>query len=125
MPIRLDLSEGMMGGAYIPARLMPQAHELVNRNIKRSIRRMIDADMDAELLQGLMMEAVTYAASNNLGLFEAIGLVDFSDPSTWPPGMHVHNRPITKDIIQRVTIAAKPDPKPGKLSRLLTRLNRS
>ena len=124
MPIRLDLGEGMMGGAYIPARLMPQVHELVSRNLKRSVRRMIDADMDATTLQGLMMEAVEYAATNELGLFEAIGLVDFSEPATWPPGIRVHNRPSDKGVVQRVALAAKPEPKPGAISRVWKTLTR-
>jgi hypothetical protein len=124
MPIRLDLSEGMMGGAYIPSRLMPQTHDLMSKNVKRSIRRMVDADMDAELLQALMMEAVAYAASNGLGLYEAIGFVDFSEPATWPPGTRVHNRPSDKAIIERVAIAARPGPKPGAFSRMWKKLNR-
>ena len=124
MPIRLDLSEGMMGGAYIPARLLPQAHELMARNVKRSIRRMVDADMDAELLQALMMEAVAYAASNGLGLYEAIGFVDFSEPATWPSGTRIRNRPTDKAIIDQVATAARPDHKPGAFSRMWNKLNR-
>jgi hypothetical protein len=123
IPIRLDLGEGMMGGGYIPARLMPQAQEMVYRNIKRSVRRMIDAEMNATTLQALMMEAVDYAAASHLGLFEAVGLVDFSDPATWPPGSQVHNRPSDKGILQLVADAARPDPKPSRISRLFNRLN--
>jgi hypothetical protein len=125
MPIRLDLTFGMMGGAYLPARLIPEAEVLLERNLRRSVRRMTDADMDAQQLQAMMIEAVRYARSNSVGLFEAIGLVDPYDSATWPTTMMVRAAPTDQELVERIAQAAKPDPKPGLLSRLRGRIVRT
>jgi len=123
LPIRLDPGERMMGGGYIPARLIPQAEELLDRNLPRSVRRMIDGELDAVSLQGLMMEATAYARMNHMGLYEVIGLVDYQNSSTWPPDYRVRNRPADRATIQRISIASKPEPKPGAISTLWKRIS--
>lgn len=71
MPIRLELEAGMMGGAYIPPRLLNQMADMVEQRFERLARRMNDADYDPYAMLGLITEAVTYARDRGLGLFEA------------------------------------------------------
>ncbi|MBX3070283.1 MAG: hypothetical protein KF883_07320 [Thermomicrobiales bacterium] len=123
LPIRLDLHEGQMGGGYLPARLAGDAAALLDRNLERSVRRMAEAEMDAARLQGLMTEAVQYADAHNLGLFEAIGVVVDTEPASWPRSGRVVVMPSDRDVQQRVALALKPEPKPGRLSKLLGRFS--
>ncbi|CAN5699344.1 hypothetical protein BH23CHL5_BH23CHL5_20440 [soil metagenome] len=123
MPIRLDFSFGMMGGGYIPARLIPEAEVLLDRNLKRSLRRMIDADMNAELLQGMMMESVRFARSQGTGLYEAIGVVDPFNSATWGSSMDVQISVRDAALVDRIRYAAKPEPKPGLIKRLRDRFS--
>ncbi len=124
LPIRLDLHEGRMGGGFLPARLTPDAVRLLDRNLERSVRRMNEAELDAARLQGLMTEAVRYAGDRNMGLFEAIGVVVDSEPRSWPAGGSVIVTPTDRQLQQRITLALKPPPQPGRLSRLMGRISR-
>lgn len=123
LPIRLDLHEGRMGGGYLPAHLANDALALIDRNLVRNVRRMSDAEMDAPRLQGLMTEAVRYASSHGMGLFEAIGVVVDSEPASWPAGRHVRVMPADKALLDRIQTALKPPPKPGRFSRILGRFS--
>lgn len=125
LPIRLDLHEGRMGGGYLPAHLANDAMTLIDGNLERSVRRMSDAEMDAARLQGLMTEAVRYASSHGMGLFEAIGVVVDSEPASWPAGRRVHVMPADKELLDRIQAALKPPPKPGRVARLFGRFSGS
>jgi hypothetical protein len=121
MPIRLDFAGAAMGGGYIPARLIPQAGELFERNLRRNVKRMLEAEMNAVPMQVMMMEAVRYAAVHGMGLYEAVGVIAYDDPATWPPGARVLTRPSDKELLDRVDEAARPEPEPGLIARLLGR----
>lgn len=123
MPIRLDLSFGMMGGGYIPARLIPQVEVLLDRNLKRSLRRMLDADMNAEHLQGMMMEAVRFARIEGTGLYEAVGVVDPFNSETWGSSMGVQTSVCDAALVEQIRQSAKPEPKPGLIERLRARFS--
>ncbi|MGD9711600.1 MAG: hypothetical protein AB7V46_05975 [Thermomicrobiales bacterium] len=121
LPIRLDYQEGQMGGCYLPARLMAQAEEILDRNLERSVRRLAEANMDAHLLQGLILEAVRTARSANQGLFEAIGVVIADVPESWPAGGAVVTAPSDRAVRSRIDAALKPADEPGRLRRLFGR----
>jgi len=121
LPIRLDLHEGVMGGCYLPARLITQALEMLDRNLERNVKRMAEAEMDAIRLQGLMIEAVRTAGATGLGLYEAIGVVIPDEPSSWPVGQPVHTHPTDRELQKRIQVALKPPEEPGVLKRILGR----
>ncbi len=123
LPIRLELQEGAMGGCYLPARLIADAGELIDRNLERSVRRMVEAEMDASTLQGLMSEAVRTARDRHQGLYEAIGVVVAGEPRSWPQSQNVVVQPRDKELQQRIALAIKPEQEPGVLKRLLGRFS--
>lgn len=71
MPIRLEVQAGMMGGAYVPPRLIDQMAEMLDQRLERLAKRMHDADYDPYAMLALIHEAVTYARERGLGLYEA------------------------------------------------------
>jgi len=119
MPIRLDTQRGLMGGAYVPARLVGDLYELLDFRLDRMARRLHEAEFDAVRLLGLMFEAVSYARERGLGLYEALDAVG---PPI--PGMVLIEpdpKRIDRELRQRIEQAIKPKKGPGLLSRLFGR----
>lgn len=119
MPIRLDLQRGLMGGAYVPARLVGDLHELLEFRLDRMARRLHEAEYDPVAMLGLMFEAVDYARERGLGLYEALDVVG---PTL--PGMVVvepNPKRLDRELRQRIEVAIKPKKGPGLLARLLGR----
>jgi hypothetical protein len=128
MPIRLDLSRGMMGGAFIPSRLIPDFERLLETRLERSVRRLSDAELDPVAVMGLMFELAAYARQQRLGLYEAIDVVTPGRPDAMPPGLHLvvaDRKRVEPSLRRRIEIAAKPSKKPGLLARMLGRGARS
>jgi hypothetical protein len=121
MPIRIESGDSMMGGAWIPARLVPQYLERLDRNLERSVRRLNEAELDGPALMGLMYEITRYAADRDMGLYEAIDLLDAADPGTWPPGAQVISRTTDQTLIERIRAATQPPKEPGLIARFLGR----
>lgn len=124
LPIRLDLARGMMGGAFIPARLVPDLERLLDARIERVVRRLIDADFDGVAVMGLMLEAARFARERGLGLYEAMDVITPSAPEAMPPGARVvvaDRKRIEPGLRKRLEQAAKPPKKPGLLSRMFGR----
>lgn len=128
MPIRIDLSRGMMGGAFIPARLIPDLERLLETRLERSVKRLIDAELDAVLVMGLMYEIVAAARQSGMGLFEAIDVVTPDRVEALPPGARIvvaDRKRVDAALRKRIETAAKPEKKPGLLARMLGRGARS
>ena len=124
MPIRLDPSMSMMGGAHVPARLVPQLKSQVEERETRLLRRMTEAEMDAVPIYAAMLEALTYATEHGLGLYEAVDVIVPEAPQATPPGAVVivpDRKRIPKDVRHRLEEATKPPKQPGLLTRLLGR----
>jgi hypothetical protein len=117
MPIRLDLQAGMMGGAYVPERLIDQLDALLDERLERMAKRLKDADYDPFPTLGLMREAVRYAKERGLGLYEAIDVAI--------PGMNVVQAPAKKQLDpefrERIEKAIAEEKKPGLLGRIFGR----
>jgi hypothetical protein len=128
MPIRLDLSRGMMGGSFIPARLIPDFERLLETRLERSVRRLIDAELDPVAVLGLMYELAAYARRSNLGLYEAIDVVTPDQPGAMPPSIQLvmaDRKRVDPALRKQIDLAAKPVKKPGLLARMLGRGARS
>lgn len=124
LPIRLDLSRGMMGGAFIPARLVPDLERLLDARLERMMRRLIEAEWNGVELLGLMFEAVSYARTHRLGIYEAMDVVGpAGDVPGVPAGrvLTADTRRLDKALRRRLEAAAKPPKKPGLLARLTRR----
>jgi hypothetical protein len=124
MPIRLDFGRGLMGGAFVPARLVPDLEKLLDARIERIVRRLIDAELDGVAVMGLMMEACAYARARSLGLFEGIDVVVPDEPASIPPGGRVvvaDPKRLDPALRARLEQAAKPPKKPGLVARLFGR----
>ena len=122
MPIRLDLQGGLMGGAWIPPRLMGNLRELLDTRLDRLARRLHEAEYDPYALLGLMDSAVTYAAERNLGLFEAIGVVGpYGEHSAGIEVIAAEPKRMNQDLLRRIEIAITPPKKPGLISRMFGR----
>lgn len=117
MPIRLDLQGGMMGGAYVPARLIDQLDAMLDERLERMAKRLKDADYDPFPMLGLMRAAVSYAKERGLGLYEAIDIVT--------PDMRVVLAPEKKQLDpafrDRIEKAIAEEKKPGLFGRLFGR----
>jgi hypothetical protein len=119
MPIRLDLQRGLMGGAYVPSRLVGDLYELLDFRLDRMARRLHEAEYDAVAVLGLMFEAVGYARERGLGLYEALDAVG---PPI--PGMLLIEpdpRRLDRELRDRIEQAIKAQKGPGLLSRLFGR----
>lgn len=109
MPIRLDVQSGLMGGAYIPARLIGSLQEIIDARFDRTVRRLVDAGYDPINTMGLVTEAVAFARQNGLGLYEAMDAVG-PDGQAWS-GMQVIEpdpKRLGKEFRQRIALARKP-----------------
>jgi hypothetical protein len=121
LPIRLDLSRGMMGGAYVPARLTGELERLLEARLERTVRRLIDAEWDGVAVLGLMLEMAAFARSNGLAIYEALDVVA---PDGTVPGVPearvitADKRRLEKGLRERLELAAKPPKKPGRWARL-------
>lgn len=122
MPIRLDLHGGLMGGAWIPARLIPDLRELLDTRLDRMARRLHDAEYDAFAMLGLMHRAANYAAEHQLGLFEAIGVIGpHGEHATGTTVIVPDRRQMDLDLVRRIETAILPPKKQGLISRILGR----
>ena len=121
MPIRIEAGDAMTGGAWVPARLMAEYLERLDRNLERSVRRLNEAELDGPALMGLMYETACFASDRGMGLYEAVDLLDPADPGTWPPGARVVTRTTDKALIERIRVATQPSKEPGLIARLLGR----
>lgn len=124
MPIRLDFGRGLMGGAFVPARLVPDFEKLLEARIERIVRRLIDAEVDGVAVMGLMLETCAYARARELGLLEGVDVVVPDEPASIPPGGRVvlaDKKRIDPALRVRLEQAAKPPKKPGLVARLLGR----
>jgi hypothetical protein len=121
MPIRLDLHGGMMGGAWIPARLMDNLAELMDSRLERMARRLHEAERDPFPMIDLMNQAVEYARDRGMGLYEAQDAVG----SAPVPGMRViepsDKKRMDPEVRQRIQAAITPEKKPGFFSRFFHR----
>ncbi len=122
MPIRLDLQHGMMGGSYVPARLIPDLARMLDTHLERTARRMHEGEYDTMALLGLMLEAVTYARERDLGLYEAMDIVGPNGEAL--PGtvvIRADSKRIEPAIRTRIEAAIKPPKKPGLFARIFSR----
>ncbi len=116
IPIRLEVQAGMMGGAYVPPRLINDLGELLDSKLERMAKRMNDADYDPFAMIALLHQAVSYARERGLGLYEA------QDAVGGPvPGMHVVEAPEKKrmdtDLRKRIETAIAEEKKGSLFSR--------
>ncbi len=122
MPTRLDLQIGMMGGAYIPDRLIDQAFQLLDDHMERSVKRLMAAEYDPMASLGLMYEAVSYARERGLGLYEAM---DVTGPDgEGLPGATVlrpDRKRLDRDLVLRIAAYQKPPKPPGLIQRMFGR----
>lgn len=121
MPIRIESGDGMMGGAWVPARLIDQYLERLDAHLERSVRRMNEAELDGAAMMGLMHEAARYAGQKGYGLYELVDLLDPADRSTWPSGVQVITHTTDKGLEERIRLATEPPKEPGLIARLFGR----
>jgi hypothetical protein len=124
LPIRLELSRGMMGGAYIPARLVPDFERLLQARLERTLGRLIEAEWEGVAVLGLMIELAEYASQRGLAIYEAMDIVTGDGDVPGIPGATVllaNRKRLDKSLRQRLETAAKPPKKPGLLARLTGR----
>lgn len=122
MDIRLDPMGVTMAGAFIPPHLVSEARQVLEDHLDRSVRRMVEAGMDAVTLQSLMIESVRYASEIGSGLIEASGVLDPFDSSTWPQGATIVVRSSDRDLIRRIEAATKPPKRDGIVQKSLKKL---
>jgi hypothetical protein len=126
MPIRVDASGGMMGGAFIPSALTPQFRDLLEQRMERLARRIAEAEMDAPALLGALMQAAAYAAERGYGLYEAVDVFVPDVPESAPPGMRLvipDRKRLDRALRARLEEASRPPKEPGMLARLFRRGN--
>ena len=119
LPIRLDAGGGMMAGAYVPASLVPQLHELLTSRLERQARRLAEAEIDAVPILGLMLEAVGHARDNGTGLIEATDVFGMAEMRGGV--VRADAKRVDKDLRRRIELATKPPKEPGALGRLFER----
>lgn len=119
MPIRVDTSLGLMGGAFIPAHLVPKVRELLDAREERMARRLREAEYDPVVALSLFREAVEYAESHGLGLFEALDAVGPEGQAVFGGEVIIGSRDrVPKDDRKRIDELSKPPKKPGLLKRM-------
>jgi hypothetical protein len=124
MPIRLDLGAGTMGGAHVPARLVPELRRQLEERAERLVRRLIEAELDGVAVLGLLLEATAYAEARGLGLYEALDVITPEAPEADPPGAVLllpNRKRLDPALRRRLEEAAKPPKQPGLASRLFGR----
>lgn len=122
MPIRVDTSLGLMGGAFIPAHLLPKVKELLEIREQRMARRLREAEYDPVVALGLFNEAVDYALERGLGLYEALDAVGPGGEAVFGGEVIVGSRDrVPKAERKRIDELAKPPKKPGLLKRVFSR----
>lgn len=119
MPIRVDMSLGLMGGAYIPAHLIPNVRDLLDSREQRMARRLREADYDPVVALSLFQEAVVYADENKLGLFEALDAVGPEGQAVFGGSVIIGSRNrVPKEERKRIDEMARPPREPGLLRRV-------
>jgi hypothetical protein len=121
LPIRLDNSGGMMGGAFIPPHLVPQLRDLLTNREDRIARRLHDAGFDAIPTIGLLNEMAAFAADRGLGLYEALDAVVPDMPRLSPPGAVVvvaDRKRMDRETVKRLTEVLRPKRR-GLVARLM------
>jgi hypothetical protein len=124
MPIRLDASGGIMGGAFMPPAQIPQFQALLEQRLDRLARRLTEADIDAPAVLGVLLEAAAYATERGLGLYEAADVIVPGVPESEPPGLRLivpDRKRLDRDLRRRLEEASRPPREPGFLARLLGR----
>ncbi|MDQ3657767.1 MAG: hypothetical protein M3457_22170 [Chloroflexota bacterium] len=122
MATRLDFQMGMMGGAYIPARLIDQAHQLLDDHMERSVKRLMAAEYDPMASFGLMYEAVSYARDQGMGLYEALDVIGPAGEGL--PGATIlrpDRKRLDRNVAERIDAYRQPPKKPGLIQRMLGR----
>ena len=123
MPIRIDASAGMMGGAFMPANLVPRFGDLLRERDVRFVRRLQDSGFDGVGVYGFLMEMASYAAERRMGLLEAVDAVVPDAPRLNPPGTRivmVDRSRMDRETVQRLTLSLRP-PKRSFLDRITGR----
>lgn len=123
MPIRIDASAGMLGGAYLPANLVPQFRDLLRERDVRFVRRLHDSGFDGVGVYGFLLELATYAADRRMGLFEAVDAVTPDAGRFNPPGTRivlVDRKRMDHETVERLTQSLKP-PKRSLMDRMTGR----
>jgi hypothetical protein len=119
MPIRVDTNLGPMGGAFVPAHLVPKVKELLESREQRMARRLREAELDPVVALTLFGEAVDYALERGLGLFEALDAVGPGGESVFGGEVVVGSRDrVPKPERKRIDELSKPPRKPGLLKRM-------
>ena len=127
MPVRLDLAGGApMGGAFVPAHLVPELESLIERRLTRFLHRLADAEMDPVATLGLLLDACATARGRGHGLYESIDVVVADAPATWPPGGVVladrkRLDPALRACLEAAAKPPKPAKRPGLVARMLGR----
>lgn len=122
MPIRVDTSLGLMGGAFIPAHLLPKVKELLESREQRMARRLREAEYDPVVALGLFNEAVDYALERGMGLYEALDAVGPGGEAVFSGDVIIGSRDrVPKSERKRIDELSKPPKKPGLLKRVFTR----
>lgn len=123
MPIRIDASAGMLGGAFMPANLVPQFRDLLRERDVRFVRRLHDSGFDGVGVYGFLLDMVSYAADRRMGLFEAVDAVVPDAPRLNPPGtrvVEVDRSRMDRETVERLTQSLKP-PKRSFMDRITGR----
>ena len=119
MPIRVDTNLGPMGGAFVPAHLVPKVKELLTEREQRMARRLREAELDPVVALTLFGEAVDYALERGLGLFEALDAVGPGGESVFGGEVVVGSRDrVPKPERKRIDELSKPPKQPGLLRRM-------
>ena len=119
MPIRVDTNLGPMGGAFVPAHLVPKIKELLTDREQRMARRLREAEMDPVVSLTLFSEAVDFALERGQGLFEALDAVGPGGESVFGGDVIVGSRDrVPKAERKRIDELSKPPRKPGLLKRM-------
>jgi hypothetical protein len=124
MPIRLDASGGIMGGAFMPPAQVPRFRDLLEQRMDRLARRLAEADLDAPSYVGLLLEVAAYAADRELGLVEAADVVVPGVPESQPPGLRLiapDRKRLDRELRRRLEEASRPPKQPGLVARLFGR----
>ena len=123
IPIRLDMSRGMMGGAYLPARLVGQFDQMLELRMERTLRRLIEAEWDGVAVLGLMIELTSYCRANGYAMYEAMDVVSPDGVGSGSSARVVtaDRKRMDKTLRMRLEVAAKPPKKPGFFARLTHR----